>query len=130
MSIYPPVDFTPQELVAAIIFSGMRTNIVGRKGQLFTMWHKRLQPIFWLFSLLNRINAADRGSLEMDTLEKLLVMARAAPFCEFNCQPVEEYRKKGGTQICDQSVQTRGNSKRVLMGSRAWIWTLKKWCSL
>ena len=64
----------------------------------------------------------------MDMLENLLVVAHdAASFHDYNCQPaVEECRKKGGAQICDRRVQTRGNCERVLMGSRVWIWTLKK----
>ena len=68
----------------------------------------------------------------MDMLEKLLVEARdAAPFYEYNYQPaVEETEKTGGAQIRDQSVKTRGKGEKVLMGSRVWIWTLKKWCSL
>ena len=64
-------------------------------------------------------------------LEKLLVVARdAAPFYEYNYQSVvEECRKNGGAQICDQSVQTKGNGQRLIMG-RVWMRTSRKWCPL
>lgn len=63
-------------------------------------------------------------------LELLVVARDAAPFYEYNYQSVvEEFRRKQSAQICDQSVQTRGNGERVMMG-RVWMWTLRKWCPL
>ena len=49
-----------------------------------------------LFSLLNRINRVDHKSLEMDLLEKLLIVARdSLPFTVYDFDPVVEvYRKK------------------------------------
>ena len=44
-----------------------------------------------LFSLLTRINRADRRSLEMDVLEKLLIVAwDSLPFTVYDFDPVVE----------------------------------------
>ena len=98
LDLKPKVNLPPlwihRNLQQPSFLSGMRTTIPGRKGQLFTMWPKGCCLSF--DPLLNWINSADRRRLEMDMLEKLLVVAcDAALFYEYNYQPVvEEYRKK------------------------------------
>ena len=60
----------------------------------------------------------------MDMLEKFLVVARdAAPFMSTT---TNLHRKEKEAH----SVQTRGNAQRLLMGSRACVWTGKKSCPL
>ena len=108
----------------------MGTTFPGSKGQPFKMWHKRLLSVFWLFSLLNRVNSAYRRSLEINMMEKLLVVARdAAPFYEYNDQPVvgEGRKTRTGTDLRSECAD---QGDRVWMGSRAWIWTSKQWCPL
>ena len=67
-----------------------------------------------LFSLLNRINRADRSSLKMDMLEKLLIVAQdSLPFTEYDFDPVVEvYRKKGRVCALRSARADKGKRRR------------------
>ena len=67
-----------------------------------------------LFSLLNRINWADRRSLKMDLLEKLLIVARdSLPFTVYDFDPVVEvYRKKRRVRALRGERADKGNRRR------------------
>ena len=67
-----------------------------------------------LFSLLNCINRADRRSLEMDMLEKLLIVARdSLPFTEYGFDPVVEvYRKKRRVRALRGERADKGKRRR------------------
>ena len=81
-------------------------------SHLFFRYDDHYTLLVILFPELAR--SADFRGLEMDMLETLLVVTRDdAPFYEHNHQPVQKKRR---CTLCPQSVQTRGNSERVLMG--------------